>query len=84
MGDHDTPGQRSLDSLLAAAEYAARQAALQHKVGDIVTFVSYPELIGRNGIIVHINARRDDSPYTVELAGGDIVYCSDDDLAPAA
>ena len=79
MGDQDTPGQRSLDSLATEARYAE----LPYKVGDLVTFVTYPALIGRDGIIVLINTRND-FPYTVELAGGDIVYCGDDDLAPAS
>ncbi len=79
MGGQDTPDQRSLDSLLAEA----KRADLQHQVGDIVTFVSYPELRGREGIIVHINTRNA-FPYTVELAGGDLVTCREDDLAPAA
>ena len=81
MGGQDTPDQRSLDQLLAEAEYAERQAVLQHKLGDMVTFVTYPELIGRDGIIVHVNAWRE-APYTVELTGGGSVYCRDDDLAP--
>ena len=83
MGDHDTPGQRAPDGLLAASEHGAHPAAPQHQVGDLVTFVSYPELLGREGIIVHINTRNA-FPYTVELAGGDLVTCREDDLAPAA
>ena len=79
MGDQDIPGQRSLDSLVTEARYAE----LPYKVGDLVTFVTYPALIGRDGIIVRINTRND-FPYTVELAGGDLVTCRDDDLTPAS
>ena len=83
MGDQDTPSQRSFDGLLADTAYAERHAALQHQVGDSVTVVSYPDLVGCNGIIIHINARHE-SPYTVALAGGGIVYCREADLMPAS
>ena len=81
MGDQDPPGQHSRDGLLAEAEHEAQPAA--RKVGDIVRFVRYPELIGREGIIIRVTPRSD-FPYTVELAGGDIVTCREDDLAPAS